>query len=64
MTPKEFSEKWWGLIPDKELAEWEADIASIDDGWRDKIQARLKELSYSSEKGFNKIRIEELNKLL
>lgn len=29
MTTKEFSEKWWGLIPDAEMAEWEADIKSL-----------------------------------
>jgi hypothetical protein len=57
MTPKEFDKKWWGLIPDAEMAEWDADIASIDDGWREKIKtesdAREKTVAYLFEQFVN-----------
>lgn len=36
----------------------------INQEWQEKIQARLKELSYSSKKGFNPVRIQELSKLI
>ena len=46
MTTKEFSEKWWGLIPDAELAEWESDIKSL------KAPTDLKMLNEASQVGF------------
>lgn len=46
MTPKEFDKKWWGLIPDAEQKEWEADIQSL------KSPTDLKMLNEASMAGF------------